>query len=68
MRIKNMRVVIAGSVLIALASAFFLFFLSIASKSNNPAELMRTVGTVSGACIGIGVAMVAVGLIGKPGG
>jgi len=65
MRRKNMRIVIVGGVLIALAIAFFLFFLSIASKSNNPAELMRTVGTVSGVVIGIGVAMIVAGLIGK---
>ena len=65
MRRKNMRIVIVGGVLIVLAVAFFLFFLSIASKSNNPAELMRTVGTVSGVVIGVAVAMIAVGLIGK---
>ena len=65
MRRKNMRVVVAGSVLIVLAIVFFLFFLSIASKSTNPAELMRTVGTVSGVVIGIGIAMIAAGLIGK---
>lgn len=65
MRRKNMRIVIVGGVLIALAIVFFLFFLSIASRSNNPAELMRTVGTVSGVGIGIGVAMIVAGLIGK---
>lgn len=65
MRRKNPRFVIVGGVLVALAIAFFLFFLSIASKSNNPAELMRTVGTVSGVVIGIGVAMIVVGRIGS---
>lgn len=65
MRRKNPRIVIVGSVLIVLAIAFFLFFLSIASKSNNPAELMRTVGTVAGVVIGIGIAMIVAGLIGK---
>ena len=65
MRRKNVRVVVVGSVLIVLAIGFFLFFLSIASKSNDPAALMRTVGTVSGVVIGIGVAMIAFGLIGK---
>jgi hypothetical protein len=65
MRRKNMRVVIVGGVLIILAIAFFLFFLSIAKKSNDPAALMSTVGTVSGVLIGIGVAMIAVGMIGK---
>jgi hypothetical protein len=65
MRSKNRRFVIVGSVLIVLAIAFFLFFLSIASKSNNPAELMRVVGTVSGVVGGIAVAMIVAGLIGK---
>ena len=63
MRSKNQRFVIVGSVLIALALAFFLFFLVIASKSNNPAELMRIVGTVSGVVGGIGVAMIAFGKV-----
>jgi hypothetical protein len=39
MRRKNPRIVIVGSALIVSAVAFFLFFLSTASKSNNPAEL-----------------------------
>jgi len=65
MRRKNPRIVIVGSVLIVLAGAFFLFFLSVAPKSNNPAELMRTVGTVSGVVTGIAIAMIAAGLIGR---
>lgn len=65
MRRRNLRVVFTGSALIALAIGFFLFFLSIASRSNNPGELMRTVGTVSGIAIGIGATMLVVGLIGK---
>jgi hypothetical protein len=65
MRRKNMRVVIVGSVLIVLAILFFLFFLSISRKSNDPAALMSTVGTVSGVVIGIGVAMIVFGWIGK---
>ena len=65
MRRKNLRIVIVASVLIVLAVAFFPFFLSIAAKSNNPAELMRTVGTVSGVVIAIALAMIAAGLIGK---
>jgi hypothetical protein len=65
MRRKNMRVVVTGGVLIALAIVFFGFFLSIASRSTDPAALMRTVGTVSGVAIGVGVAMVVFGWIGK---
>jgi hypothetical protein len=64
MRRRSLRVVVVGAALVVLALAFFLFFLSIASKSNNSAELMRTVGTVAGVLIGIGIAMAAAGSIG----
>ncbi len=65
MRRRNMRVVWVGAFMIVLAVGFFLFFLSIASKSNDPKALMETVGTVSGVVIGLAVAMIAFGLIGK---
>jgi hypothetical protein len=65
MRQKNWRVVIVGFVLAALAIGFYLFMLSIASSSTDPATLMQTVGTVSGVLVGISFAMVIVGLIGK---
>ena len=65
MRQKNWRVVIVGAVLVVLAIAFYLFMLSIASKSNDPVALMRTVGTVSGVVGGLAIAMIVVGLIGK---
>ena len=65
MRQKNWRVVIVGIVLIILAGLFYLFMLSAASKSNDPAALMRTVGTVSGVICGLAVAMMVFGLIGK---
>jgi len=64
-RRKNMRVAVTGAVLLVLAIAFFLFMLSIASRSNDPAELMRVVGTVSGIVGGIAIAMIGVGLVGK---
>ena len=54
MRRKNWRIVIAGLVLIVIALVFFFFMLSVASKSNDPVALMRTVGTVAGAVSGIG--------------
>ena len=65
MRRKNWRVVIVGLVLIILALGFYLFMLSIAPKSNNPAELMKTVGTVVGVVGGLSLAMIITGLIGK---
>lgn len=67
MRRKNVRVIATGAGLIVLAIGFFLFFLSIAPRSNDPAGLMRTVGTVSGVAIGIGAAMAIFGWIGKQG-
>jgi hypothetical protein len=65
MRRKNWRVIIVGFVLIALALGFYFFMLSIAPTSNDPATLMQTVGTVSGAAIGISLVMIIMGLIGK---
>jgi hypothetical protein len=65
MRRKNWRVVTAGMVLIVMALVFFLFMLSIASKSNDPAALFQTVGTVVGAVGGISLVMIIIGLIGK---
>ena len=65
MRRKNWRIVIVGLVLIVIALAFFLFMMSIASKSNDPVALMQTVGTVVGAVGGISLVMIIIGLIGK---
>ena len=64
-RHTNPRLVLAGSLLLAMAVAFFLFMLSIESKSNDPVELMRTVGGVSGTVGGLAIAMILIGRIGK---
>ena len=65
MRQRNWRVVIVGIVLAVLALGFYFFMLSIASSYNDPAVLMQTVGTVTGAVVGISLAMIIIGLIGK---
>ena len=65
MRRRNWRIVIVGSVLIVIALGFYFFMLSIASKSNDPAALMQTVGTVAGVVGGLSLAMIIIGLIGK---
>ena len=65
MRQPNKRVAITGAVLVAAAVAFFLFFLTIASKSNDPKALMETVGQVSGVAGAIGIVMIVLGLRGK---
>jgi hypothetical protein len=62
----NKRLVFTGGFLIALAIAFFLFFLTIASKSNDPVRMLRTVGTVSGVLIGVGVALLVTGRLRRP--
>ncbi len=65
MRRRNWRVVTAGIILIALAIGFFMLMSSMASQSTDPAALMQTVGTVSGAAIGISLVLIVIGLIGK---
>jgi len=65
LRRRNWRIVIVGFALIVIAVAFYFFMLSIASKSNDPAALMQTVGVVSGAVGGLSLVMIIIGLIGK---
>jgi len=65
MRKKNLRIVIVGVVLFTIALAFFFFMLSIASKSSDPAALMRTVGTVAGVVGGLSAVLIVLGLVGK---
>jgi len=65
MRQPNKRVAITGAVLVAAAVAFFLFFLTLASKSNDPKALMETVGQVSGVAGAIGIVMIVLGMRGK---
>ena len=64
MRRKNLRVVIVGVVLFVLAIVFFLLMMSLAPKSNDPVELLRVAGTVSGVVIGLAIAMIVGGQIG----
>lgn len=65
MRQRNWRVVSVGAVLMVLAMGFFVWMMGMAGHSNDPAGLLRTVGETSGVVIGIGLVMVAFGLIGK---
>jgi hypothetical protein len=65
MRKKNPRLVMVGFVMLAMAGAFFLFMLTLAGQSRDPAELMSTVGTVSGVVTGLGLWLIALGLHGK---
>jgi hypothetical protein len=65
MRQRNWRIVTVGIVLIALAVGFYFFIGLMAPQSNDPAALMQTVGSVSGAAVGISLVMIVLGLIGK---
>lgn len=62
---RNPRFIYTGLALGALAGAFFFGMGAMASKSNDPASLMQTVGGVAGVAGAIGVLLVALGLIGK---
>lgn len=65
MRQRNWRVIIVGAGLMVVAVVFYVAMMYMAPKSNDPAALMQTVGTVSGAVGGLAVAMVIFGVIGK---
>ena len=65
MRQRNWRLVVVGSVLVAGAAGFFLYMESIASRSNDPATMLQTVGMVSGGVGGLALAMILFGWIGK---
>lgn len=59
----NLRVVVTGAVLIVAAVAFFFGMATTAPKSNDPAALMQTVGTVSGAVGALGCVMIIFGAL-----
>ena len=65
MRRKNWRVVIVGFILAVMAVTFYFYMLSIASQSNDPVALMKTVGVVAGVVCGLSLVMIIIGLIGK---
>jgi hypothetical protein len=65
MRRRNWRVVSAGVLLIVMALAFYFVMVANAGSSTNPLELMQLTGALSGGAIGLSVAMIIIGLIGK---
>lgn len=65
MRRRNPRLIVAGSGLLLFAAAFFGVMLSMAPRSNDPVELMRIVGGVSGTLGGLALALVLLGGIGR---
>jgi hypothetical protein len=65
MRKPNWRLVIVGAMMIVLAIAFFAGMGLAAGRSNDPAAMMQTVGTVSGVVGALGAVMAIFGLIGR---
>jgi len=58
----NIRVISAGALLVVLATGFFFYMSTMMPRSNDPVEMMRTVGMVSGGAAGLGLAMILFGL------
>jgi hypothetical protein len=65
MRRRNWRVLLTGLVLILAAAGFFVGMQSLAPTSNDPVALMRIVGEVSGALVGLGLIMMVFGAVGR---
>lgn len=63
MRRRNWRLIITGFVLILLALGFYFFILSMPPSSNDPAALIQTVGTVSGAATGLSLLLIVLSLV-----
>jgi hypothetical protein len=62
----NVRVMVTGALMVVLALGFFFGMgTALAPKSNDPAAMMQTVGTVSGAVGGIGLVMIVFGALRK---
>lgn len=65
MRQRNWRLVIVGIFFIVIAFAIFLFVPSLGAYSTDPVEFTRIIGNVSEVIIGVSVALIVIGLIGK---
>ena len=65
MRKTNWRLVIVGLAMILLAFGFFAGMGLMVGRSNNPATMMQTVGTVSGVLGALSLVMAAFSFIGR---
>jgi len=65
MRSVNWRFIATGLLLGVAAGGFFLAMATLATRSNDPVALMRTVGEVSGVAGALGLALMVFGLMGK---
>ena len=65
MRQRNWRFVIVGIFFIVLAFALFFFVTPLGAYSTDPVEFTRLIGQVAQVIIGVSVALIVIGLIGK---
>jgi hypothetical protein len=65
MRVRNMRGIIVGIVMIIAAIGFFVFMMGMVPRSSDPAAMMQTVGEVSGVVGFLGFFLIALGFYGK---
>lgn len=65
MRQRNWRLVIVGVFFIVIGFAIFLFVPSLGAYSTDPVEFTRLIGQVAQVVIGVSVALIIFGLIGK---
>ena len=64
---KNWRLIIGGLFFAVIALLFFFVMLGELGHASDPAEMMQTVGQVSGAVGAIGIALFVAGLLGWQG-
>lgn len=65
MRERNWRLIGVGFGVAVAAVGFFLWMRGLAPQSNDPVELMKTVGMVAGVVGGLGLVMAAYGAVGR---
>lgn len=65
MRQRNWRLVIVGIFFIVIGFAVFLFVPSLGAYSTDPVEFTRLIGQIAQVIIGVSVALIVIGLIGK---
>ncbi len=65
MRKRNPVLIRLGIFAIAVAAIFFAAMTWLAPQSNDPVELMRIAGQAAGVAVGLGLAMLLLGLVGK---
>lgn len=65
MRQRNWRLVIVGIFFIVVGFAVFLFVPSLGAFSTDPVEFTRLIGQIAQFIIGVSVALIIFGLIGK---